>query len=735
MAAAASDQMFVGSEADREAVAKACSSPEVVSAFHAAGDDSSYPGWAAESIDNWESNRGSLIAAGVPASLASRRAALVLGTTEPSPEFLKLASAVGTPESYLEEAADSALALELSQYVGSVAKADEWDESEVNRDEGGRFAREQGTGERVRNIGGRQYKVSVSEAVQRTEQREEKVERSQTDQEILQARSEHGEARSAKAKEKRAKRLKRLQRVNATREQQAKVEAEKKRQQEKAQRREGTAIGRMEASSKRRLVDAQRRMGARSKKVQTPDDRPPLVDATYEDYGRDAAAVIGAGNLGLGSEPTIVYIEDSTKRVYTSAAGTEYPFTSQGQFDIITDSDADTQTAADLHEFLGDVLQVMNVGMSSHDLTGPDEKENANTFSDAVFKESVTNLISDLNERLGEYRGELRNTHMAVDQVEVKDKHGITQEVTVLVPLEVLKTNYKLGINAGVAGVAISSDSSNPFYARRTKSSEDFEPLFSARIRVNQHGHPTMRFDDAVVLKSDEPRARSVSRAPVEEGWDESEVNRDQAGRFSSEQAAADRSAAQQQRKARQKRLRRIRAGQSAAAQRAAESKPVEQRAAAAVPQVVRRENDAVAQGPERTARTAPAIQLSDAQKKAVAERNKKAALNRVRRAHEQTVRSATEQFRHDAKSGISRAEGLQKIKDENAAKARSERAAAARSESRDTGSSGDFVEQQQPFLVSGKHGLEYVHQAGKSGMRIRKPATEKEWKRTKESG
>lgn len=245
LTAAAGSAQYIGIEDGYESLAKSCEHPAVVAAFHGADCDEDYPSAAVGALEGWRATASALVARGVPHGVAARRASLTFGTGVADPVFLKVAAELSVPEQDLVAAAEESLARNLAPLVrDEIEKKEPWDESEVNRDGIGRFARETDR-ENFRVVGGRKVAVSIQQSSSRQVGRpEQQVQRSSTDDEILQ-RAEQ-QARRKAARDKKRKRLQRAstaQRGRAAYEQ----KAESARQQRVQQAVSGNKVMGLEA--------------------------------------------------------------------------------------------------------------------------------------------------------------------------------------------------------------------------------------------------------------------------------------------------------------------------------------------------------------------------------------------------------------------------------------------------------------------------------------------------------
>ena len=289
-------------ESGLEAVNAAAARPEVVTAFHAAGDDRSYPAAAADSVDTWTATVGALMARGLPEPIAVRRSMLVFGLPEVDIDYLSTAAVPGVDDETLLAAADEALARGLAHTVADPVSKDDptWDESEVVRDAKGRFAHE-GARPAVRNVGGRAVAVSQAVAERKKVARAEPVATAQADSEQLAYLAQTAakrEAKEAKALARR-KRLARINRVNAVNSvQAANAAAEARRQAEARAARTGTARAGRTATAERTAV--RRKYAAKLRRAQAPVTEPFPTPPT-PGHGRspkDLAIILVTNHFG-----------------------------------------------------------------------------------------------------------------------------------------------------------------------------------------------------------------------------------------------------------------------------------------------------------------------------------------------------------------------------------------------------------------------------------------------------
>lgn len=226
-----------------DALAQAAESPAVVYAYNRAGADEAYAADVVAALDVYDRTTTALMAAGMPESIASSRAALVFGIPDVDGQYLAVARQTVMPSDILVATADEALARAFAHLVpDKVTKADDmWDEAEVNRDEAGRFAPE-GVAARqaFRVVGGRKVAISTKTQVDRQDQVEQKK-ATNTDKQMLDALAERNKDERKYAEQKRAKRLQRLNRLRGMQVQQRESKARQEAKAKTESKRKGRA--------------------------------------------------------------------------------------------------------------------------------------------------------------------------------------------------------------------------------------------------------------------------------------------------------------------------------------------------------------------------------------------------------------------------------------------------------------------------------------------------------------
>jgi hypothetical protein len=545
LAAAAHEINFIGNGMDREYLAKACEEPAVVLAFHSVGDDQSYPLWASDSIDTWESNTKALVAAGIPEPVAVRRAALVFGTTEANRDYLKAASDHTISDVDLMRCADSALASELAQYaVEPVAKVSPiWDESSVNRDNLGQFAEkdklseEEEQGHSFQIIGGAKY--SIRERVRVREQEEAKpekvAERKTTDQQLL-AQDKYAEARRAKAaaKEKKLKRMQKLSRLNAVAQQaerQRALEAERARQAEAAKVKaaeRATPRGRVkEAVEQRQRSRAKLRMG---RKERTPavfdpgDNLPPLDVGDLTNRAYQDAQDMDMG-LGLNHDPVVIRSHEKTTDLSTGRTSA-FPFKNPG-VNLVADSKGDDALVADIGIYLEHILETAqkNVDRIADDAGGMQGGRYSDetvvdmaVYTQALYNQAMTNLTQNLLNRPGAKGEPWATMYFALHA----DQKGTGTSDLLLIPIGMLDVNSDdppIDVsNDGRVTIKMPS-SAGTVYQRKVNSAQDFNETSG---------------DEYVMTYGKDGMITSTYK-PIGKAWDESSVNRNELGQFADE--------------------------------------------------------------------------------------------------------------------------------------------------------------------------------------------------------
>lgn len=154
----------------RDEVVKAAASPEVVAAFHACGDDGAYAPWAAACMESYDAVVKSLEAGGLLPQVAARRASLAFGAPVVDQRFLRAAGDLSLSDADVAAVADQVLAEELAPFArAGVGKADDFDESDVRRDDAGRFTFKPSVG-RDRRTGRRRLMPAEQESAAEQEE-------------------------------------------------------------------------------------------------------------------------------------------------------------------------------------------------------------------------------------------------------------------------------------------------------------------------------------------------------------------------------------------------------------------------------------------------------------------------------------------------------------------------------------------------------------------------------------
>lgn len=239
-----------------DALADAAETPAVVYAYNRAGADADYASDVIAALDVYDRTTTALMAAGMPSSVAESRAALVFGIPAVDGRFLEVAKQPAMPSDVLVASADEALArafAHLVQIPEEVLKADEpWDESEVVRDDHGRFAPEgRGAQQAYRVVDGR--KVAISSQVQTSQQAKREVQEvtaSSTDEQMLADLARRNEEQRQFAAAKRSKRLRRLDRLRGAQTQQREQLAQREQQEAARQAAEQARIAEQKTTGK-----------------------------------------------------------------------------------------------------------------------------------------------------------------------------------------------------------------------------------------------------------------------------------------------------------------------------------------------------------------------------------------------------------------------------------------------------------------------------------------------------
>jgi hypothetical protein len=556
-----------------EALAEAISTPEVVYSFSRADDEPSYSIWAADAIEVFEDTARTLVSKGVPGVVAVDRARLVFGVPEVDHEYIKAASNLSLLRSDLVNVADETLARFLAPYaLDTVVKDDDFDENEVNRDAKGRFAPEGGSrnagpqidgytedGVAYRIINGNMYAVDVATANATAEEKpkaQEEAKAKDTDAAIL----------TYAAKQARADRINRILRVQgAQKKQQAQIAAAAKAEAarkaaEKARAKAaadaaattasqvGNQTARASTGATERLrahanldIDALRKIVAgREMKAELealargpsgppPEPTrglPPLDEESWLEFGIEFSSLMNTfnsvrrmGYLGPGEEATIELSGRDVKDAIRTLPGPlNDPHGNPGFRPLLQDGDHRLVNGAAL---LNDIMEYANQAtplnfnvLNSSDLM---------RYEDEIRRRSIVAIGNAAT-----------NSDVVVDVQTAYEPDKPPQIELVAVPAQDV-----INAAARFAMLRASQDQQRP--STLFMEGTFLEPVHSEALGARTLSGPTTTIE--VVSTDNQPVGLAyeflISKSDaVAEAWDESQVERDLAGRFAREGGA-----------------------------------------------------------------------------------------------------------------------------------------------------------------------------------------------------